>query len=89
MATDKNKDKKAAQAAVTRYKQKNYDRVLVLLPKGERDRLKAYAKSQGQSVNALILDLLNREMLGFEYEPEKSQETDAPEEPDELEEIES
>ncbi|MBP0987910.1 MAG: hypothetical protein J6S92_06485 [Oscillospiraceae bacterium] len=65
-------NKKAAQAAVTRYKQKNYDRVLVLMPKGERDRLKAYAKSQGQSVNALILDLLNREMLGFEYEPEET-----------------
>ena len=69
-------NKKAAQAAVTRYKQKNYDRVFVLLPKGERDRLKAYAKSQGQSVNALILDLLNREMLGFEYEPEETDDLD-------------
>ena len=69
-------NKKAAQAAVTRYKQKNYDRVLVLLPKGERDRLKAYAESQGQSVNALILDLLNREMLGFEYEPEETDDLD-------------
>ena len=79
---------KAAQAAVTRYKQKNYDRILVLLPKGERDRVKAYAKNQGQSVNALIQDLLAREMLGFEYKPEEAKAAGL-DNSDDLEEIES
>lgn len=60
---------KADQKAVAKYVKNNYDELKVRLPKGERERVKAYADSQGQSVNALIADLLQREMLGFQYPP--------------------
>lgn len=48
-----------------RWNNAHYDRVTITVPKGEKERIKAYAISQGQSVNALILDLLHREMVGF------------------------
>lgn len=56
---------KAQQKAVAKYMAANYDELKIRLPKGERDRVRAYADSQGQSVNALIRDLLQREMAGF------------------------
>lgn len=56
---------KAQQKAVAKYMAANYDDLKIRLPKGERDRVRAYAESQGQSVNALIRDLLQREMAGF------------------------
>lgn len=56
---------KAQQRAVAKYMAANYDELKIRLPKGERDRVRAYAESQGQSVNALIRDLLQREMTGF------------------------
>ena len=56
---------KAQQKAVAKYMAANYDELKIRLPKGERDRVRAYAESQGQSVNALIRDLLQREMAGF------------------------
>ena len=56
---------KAQQRAVAKYMAANYDEIKIRLPKGERDRVRAYAESQGQSVNALIRDLLQREMAGF------------------------
>lgn len=56
---------KAQQRAVAKYMAANYDELKIRLPKGERDRVRAYAEAQGQSVNALIRDLLQREMAGF------------------------
>lgn len=58
---------KAQQRAVAKYMAANYDELKIRLPKGERDRVRAYAEAQGQSVNALIRDLLQREMAGFTY----------------------
>lgn len=59
---------KAQQRAVAKYMAANYDEIKIRLPKGERDRVRAYAESQGQSVNALIRDLLQREMAGFDIQ---------------------
>ena len=56
---------KAQQKAVARYMAANYDELKIRLPKGERDRVKAFAATQGQSVNAMIYELLRREMSGF------------------------
>lgn len=61
---------KAQQRAVAKYMAANYDEIKIRLPKGERDRVRAYAESQGQSVNALIRDLLQREMAGFKLSDE-------------------
>ncbi len=40
------------------YKRQNYDRVTVLLPKGRKRELKAYADARGESVGAVIIEAL-------------------------------
>ena len=40
------------------YCAEHYDRVVILLPKGEREELKQYAKAQGMSTNAWILQAI-------------------------------
>ena len=47
-----------SKAAVQRYKQKAYDRILLLLPKGQRDEVKAMAEKKGLSVNKFLLFLI-------------------------------
>ena len=55
----------AQRRATEKYLQ-NYEDLKIRLPKGERDRVKAFAASKGMSVNAFIQSLLEREMAGFE-----------------------
>lgn len=55
----------AQRRATDKYLQ-NYEDLKIRLPKGERDRVKAFAASKGMSVNAFIQSLLEREMAGFE-----------------------
>ncbi len=38
------------------------DRVVVRVPKGEKDKYKAFAESQGKSLNALVVELLEASM---------------------------
>lgn len=38
-----------------------YDRISVTIPKGRKTAVEAYAKSQGETVNGLINNLLQRE----------------------------
>lgn len=45
---------KAKQKAVNKYIAKTYDRVNVLMPKGQKETIQNAAASQGQSVNAYI-----------------------------------
>ena len=45
---------KAQQKAVNKYVKENYDRVNVNMPKGQKDRAKAHAEAQGESLNAFI-----------------------------------
>lgn len=47
-----------SKAAVQKYKQKAYDRILLLLPKGQRDEVKAMAAKRGLSVNKFFLQLI-------------------------------
>ena len=59
---------KTSTASKRKYNEKAYDRISVTVPKGEKDRIKAFAESQGQSVNKLLYDLVCREMCGFQKE---------------------
>ena len=43
------------------YNEKNYDRVTVRLPAGDKPKLKAKAESKGMSVNAYILSLIEKD----------------------------
>lgn len=47
-----------SKTAVQKYKQKAYDRILLLLPKGQRDEVKAMAAKRGLSVNKFLLQLI-------------------------------
>lgn len=53
---------KAANKAVQKYCKKNYDNITIRTSKGKREMYKAYAKSQGKSLNALIVELLEKEI---------------------------
>ena len=48
------KTSKAQQRAVQKYKQNNYDRFELLAPKGNKERIKAHAEKQGESLNGFI-----------------------------------
>ena len=53
---------KAQQKAVSKYMKANYDEIKVRIPKGQREVVQAYAQSRGESVNALIWELLQDAM---------------------------
>ena len=54
----------AQRRAVGRYEAANYDKVLVRLPKGEREQIKAAAESAGESLNAYIVGAIRDRMDG-------------------------
>lgn len=45
---------KTSAAVTNRYQKKKYDRVVILVPKGNKDELKEYADQQGESLNAFV-----------------------------------
>lgn len=45
----------ARTRANNKYNKKAYDRILVTIPKGDKEKLKAAADARGVSVNALIV----------------------------------
>lgn len=53
---------KAQQRAVRKYEKENYDKVLLRLPKGNREKIKAHAQQKGMSLNAYIVDLIEKDM---------------------------
>ena len=54
----------AQRRAVGRYEAANYDKVLVRLPKGEREQIKSAADSAGESMNAYIVGAIRDRMDG-------------------------
>lgn len=48
--------------ATARYNKKTYDRINIIVKKGQRDIIKAYASAQGKSLNRFIMDLVEAEM---------------------------
>lgn len=61
------------------YNEKAYDRISVTIPKGRKATVEAYAKSQGETVNGLINNLLQRE-TGLSTEEWKAKPEDGKEE---------
>lgn len=53
---------KAQQQAVHRYVKKAYDRLELTVPKGEKEKIKACAAAQGETVNAYIWRLIQEDM---------------------------
>lgn len=53
---------KAHQKASNKYQAKAYDRMNLLVKKGERERIKAYAEAKGMSLNAYVTGLIYKDM---------------------------
>ena len=53
---------KAQQKAVNKYMNANYDRVNLTMPKGKKERIQAYAKKTGESVNSFINRAIDQAM---------------------------
>ena len=52
----------AQKEATARYNKKAYDRIDVVVPKGQREVIKAFAASQGKSLNRFICDAIEFQM---------------------------
>lgn len=52
----------AQKEATARYNKKAYDRIDVVVPKGQRQVIKNFAASQGKSLNRFICDAIAKEM---------------------------
>lgn len=53
---------KTSTEAKNKWMKNNYDFVSLTLPKGDKEKIQAYAATRGESVNALIRRLLAEEM---------------------------
>ena len=53
---------KAQQKAVQKYVQNNYDRVVLTMPKGKKEAIKAAAAAAGESMNQYILAAVDGRM---------------------------
>ena len=53
---------KAQQKAVNKYMKENYDEIKVRVEKGRKDKIKAHAEAQGESVNGFINRAIDHEM---------------------------
>ncbi len=45
---------KAQQKAVNKYVRENYDKLLLTMPKGQKEVIKAHAEARSESVNGFI-----------------------------------
>lgn len=52
----------AQKEATARYNKKAYDRIDVVVPKGQRQIIKDFAASQGKRLNRFICDAINYQM---------------------------
>lgn len=60
----------AQKEATARYNKKAYDRIDVVVPKGQREVIKAFAASQGKSLNRFICDAIAFQMGQAEQDKE-------------------
>ncbi|MBP3659868.1 MAG: antitoxin [Oscillospiraceae bacterium] len=56
--------------ATARYNKKAYDRINVIVKKGQREVIKAFAASQGKSLNRFICDAIAFQMNQAEADKE-------------------
>ncbi len=52
----------AQKEATARYNKKTYDRINLIVKKGQREIIKDFAASQGKSLNRFIMDLVEAEI---------------------------
>lgn len=52
----------AQKEATARYNKKAYDRIELVVKKGQREIIRAYAEKQGKSLNRFICDAIEKEL---------------------------
>ena len=58
----------AQKDATARYNKKAYDRINIIVKKGQRQRIKEFAAKHGKSLNRFVCDLIEAEMNKGETE---------------------
>ena len=53
---------KNSYESIKRYQDKAYDKILVRMPKGRKDEIKAHAEAKGKSVNGFINEAVDEKM---------------------------
>ena len=53
---------RTSAASHNKYNAKAYDRIGLMVPKGRKEEIKAYAESCGESINGFINRLIEQEM---------------------------
>ena len=53
---------KTSSAVKNKWNAKNYDRIVLVVPKGEKEIIKSAAEQEGKSVNAYILEAVHDKM---------------------------
>lgn len=53
---------KASTKAQNKYIEKKYDRINLVVPKGEKDRIREHAEANGESVNGFIQRAISEQM---------------------------
>ena len=66
---------KTSAAAKNRWNKKAYDQLRIVVPKGRKDDIEAFAASKGQSVNGYVNALI-RESMGVSEDDWKRRETE-------------
>lgn len=61
----------AQKRAAEKYKAANREALRLDLPKGHKNKYKAYAQYKGQSLTALIVDLLDKDMTAADWNYEE------------------
>ena len=56
------RDPNARTRASNKYNKKNYDRMTILVPKGEKEKIKNYAAHLGVSLNHYVVRLIKADM---------------------------
>ena len=56
------RDPNARTRASNKYNKKAYDRLTILFPKGEREKIKTFAASLGESLNHYVVRLIKADM---------------------------
>lgn len=59
---------KAQMRATAKYEKSNYDKILLRLTKGEKDKYQMYAKSKDESLNGFIVRAMREAMQRDEQE---------------------
>ena len=62
MAEKKREYSQAQNKATQKYIKNNYDSVLIRMPKGKKEQIKAFAESKGESLNGYVNRVIDEDM---------------------------